>query len=745
MNYKSLREELKDYYFNKSENSAAEILKDCTAKLDEMYNENMSAYEMKAMQYEVITDNFKPVLFENSPFYYETGIIPSYSDGSRDFQGKKHIGGWTYWKNQHLFSEQDEALWKLRCNQTRELFYLVCGPYNDVGQHFMYTWNEIFKIGFKGIYERVQNRLKTKCDKEEKEFLEAMSTGILCVRKICERFSLKAQEMLKADPKNANLQRIADSAARCPWEKPESFYEALNALLLMRKIIGSLEGIGVNTFGRVDLELYPFYEADIKKGAITKEEAYSMICKFLLSSDCTYDHNMKMVGYADHELENTYVLGGCDKDGNTVFNDLTRMFLKATYEEKVIYPKIKCRFSKNSPKEYLDLLDFPVINGTSTIIYQNDDAVIPAFVKNGRTLEEARDYITSGCWDIDTNCNDCKDCGTYMNLLKVFECEIHNRKDIMEKVNMHFKSIDNAESFEEVYNITLQNIKIFIKERARVIKKGAQIWSKVDVLPLYSAVMDDCIGNKKDYTNQGTKYKDDVYMMVGFPNIVDSLAAIKKLCFDDKKYSLQEMLKAVRNNWDGFEEMRVYAMHCTGWGDGEAESCKLAARLNSDLYAVLSGMQGTYGGRIHLGHMTYTEIRFWAEKTLATPDGRRNGEYFAQGLTPSRLKKIPSVTSVINSMASLDKTQLSGNNVINIILPGTTSLNICEAFIRTCADTSVESLQLNCVSKSTLLDAQKNPEKYPDLIVRVCGFSAKFTSLSPEWQQEVITRNFYEG
>ena len=513
----------------------------------------------------------------------------------------------------------------------------------------------------------------------------------------------------------------------------------------MRKVIGSLEGIGVNTFGRVDLELYPFYEADIKKGAITKEEAYSLICEFLLSSDCTYDHDMKMVGYADHELENTYVLGGCDKDGNTVFNDLTRMFLKAAYEERIIFPKIKCRFSKNSPKEYLDLLNYPVINGTSTIIYQNDDAVIPALVRNGRTLEEARDYITSGCWDVDTNCNNCKDCGAYMNLLKVFECEIYNREDIMEKVNMHFKPIDNAESFEEVYNITLSNIDTFIKERTRVMKEGAQIWSKVDVLPLYSAVMDDCIGNKKDYTDQGTKYKDDVYMMVGFPNIVDSLAAIKKLCFDDKKYSLQEMLKAVRNNWDGFEEMRVYAMHCTGWGDGEAESCKLAARLNSDLYAVLSGMQGTYGGRIHLGHMTYTEIRFWAEKTLATPDGRRNGEYFAQGLTPSRLKKIPSVTSVINSMASLDKTQLSGNNVINIILPGTTSLNICEAFIRTCADTSVESLQLNCVSKSTLLDAQKNPEKYPDLIVRVCGFSAKFTSLSPEWQQEVITRNFYEG
>ena len=121
-----------------------------------------------------------------------------------------------------------------------------------------------------------------------------------------------------------------------------------------------------------------------------------------------------------------------------------------------------------------------------------------------------------------------------------------------------------------------------------------------------------------------------------------------------------------------------------------------------------------------------------------------SGDYLSQGLTPSRLKKIPFVTDVINSMAALDKTELAGDNVLNVILPETTSLDVCEAFLRTTADSAVESLQLNCVSKKTLLDAQKHPEKYPDLIVRVCGFSAKFTSLSPEWQEEVISRNFYE-
>ncbi|MBQ6990332.1 MAG: hypothetical protein IJN58_04680, partial [Clostridia bacterium] len=133
------------------------------------------------------------------------------------------------------------------------------------------------------------------------------------------------------------------------------------------------------------------------------------------------------------------------------------------------------------------------------------------------------------------------------------------------------------------------------------------------------------------------------------------------------------------------------------------------------------------------------------EKTLATPDGRVSGDYFSQGLTPSRLKKIPSVTDVIRTLAGMDASTMGANNVVNIILPSTRmDLNLCEAFLRSVAKSAIMSLQLNCTTREQLLDAQKKPEQYPNLIVRVCGFSARFTSLSPQWQQEVLSRNFYE-
>ncbi len=188
----------------------------------------------------------------------------------------------------------------------------------------------------------------------------------------------------------------------------------------------------------------------------------------------------------------------------------------------------------------------------------------------------------------------------------------------------------------------------------------------------------------------------------------------------------------------------IEATKCHGWGDGNEDSCALANRFNNDLFDIYQKQTGAYGGKIHMGHLTYTEIRWWGEKTLATPDGRFSGEFFAQGLTPSRLKKIPSVSSVINSLASIDASTMASNSVVNIMLPSHIFLERCEAFLRALSNSAIQSLQLNCVSKQDLLDAQVHPEKYPNLIIRLTGFSVKFTSLTKEWQQEVLTRNFYE-
>lgn len=748
MNARDIREELYSFYLHGDGERSQAFADRCFKILDNRVSDGMSMPEEKMLQYDVITEEFQPVIFKTVPFFYETGVLTSHSDGARRAKGYGfyQANGWIYARHSGVFESEHNALFKKKFKQQTECLYNVCGAFNDTHQHFNLNYRPYLEIGAAGIYERAKAEMKNAESEEEKEFLTSVCHGMLSLKKMEEKFAKTAERMLESESNEGyrrNLSFIADAAARVPWNPPRSFHEALNALVFLRTAVGSLEGIGPNTFGRIDKDLIDFYRNDIKHGSITEDEAYDLICTFLLISDCHYDHDMPMVGYADHELENTYTIGGCDDEGNPIFNEITEMLLRATDEHKIIFPKIKCRFSQSSPREYLELLSAPIAKGITTVLLQNDDATIPALLRSGRLITEARDYTVTGCWGVSIP-QEKYDHGSYLNLLKPFEYSIHNLTDKMKEVEISFELINGDESFEELYRKVLRNSERLLDEKLAVTREGGQIFHKADRLPIFSATLEGCLENRKDITMRGAKYNDDYQLIFGLPNIVDSLCAIKKIVYDMKKCTLSQYLDAVRANWEGYEDMRKEATRCPGWGDGSEESCSMAARFNEDLFKIFSTKIGTYGGRVHMGHLTYTEIRWWGEKTLATPDGRRSGEYFAQGLTPSRLKKIPCVNDVINSMSMLDGSMMAANSVINIILPPRIPLDRLVAFLRTVATTATQSLQLNCTSREELLDAQLHPEKYPDLIVRVTGFSAKFTSLSKEWQDEVITRNFYD-
>ena len=745
--YANLKTELYAFYLHGDAERAKSFADKCFPIMDARFREGMTVLEQKMLQYDVITEEFEPVIFPHSPYFYETGVLTSLSDGARNAKNHTFLqaNGWVYNRNQGIFFK-DEALWQKRQAMAQEKLFLICGPYNDVSQHVNLNPRPFLQIGASGIYEKAQNELKNAKTSEEKEFLIAVCHGMKTLQRIAEKFAQKADEMISSQTDLEcieNLKLIAHTAKRVPWEAPKTFYEALETLAFLRTVTGSLEGIGPNTFGRIDKDLISFYYKDVENGILTYDKAYGLVSKFLLTWDCHYSHDMIFSGYADHELENTYTLGGVDDNGDVLYNEVTKLFLRSTRENNIIFPKIKCRFSSNSPKEYFDEINQSIVNGTSTVLLQNDEASMPALRRAGRTEEEARDYILSGCWDFVSN-QEKYDHGSYVNMLKPFEFAVHKMTDKCEKTGLNLEFFDDCDTFEEMYQRTVRNCEKLVVARLDVTKKGGNNFHKVDQFPIFSSTLENCIENHADYTANGAKYRDDFHLIFGLPNIIDSLLAIKTLVFDKKKYTLQQYLDAVRSNWENNEQMRLEATKCSGWGDGSDESCALANRFNNDLYSIYSKQTGSYGGKVHMGHLTYTEIRWWGEATKATPDGRRDGEYFAQGLTPSRLKKIPCVNDVVRSMASLDASTMGANSVLNVILPGHISLDRCEGFLRAVAKSAVQSLQLNCVSKQELLDAQVHPEKYPNLIVRVTGFSAKFTSLTKEWQQEVLTRNFYE-
>ncbi len=425
MNELMLRKELYSYYLTGDAERSKNFAEKCFAIMDSRFTEDMSVTEQKLLQYDVITEEFDPVVFRYLPYFYETGVLTSLSDGARNAKGHSFIqaNGWVYTRNEHLFEEQDKALYERMTIHIDENLYLICGPYNDVCQHYNFNCRPILEAGLKGIYEKAESELSRAKNHDEEEFLKAVCHGMQSLRRMAEKFSDKAKEMLLDEQDEEcrnNLLLIEKTAKRVPWEAPETFYEALAALAFLRPAMGSLEGVGPNTFGRLDKDLIRFYHADIKNGVITPEKAYELISQFLLLWDCHYDHDMIMKGYADHELENTYTLGGCNDDGSPLYNEITKMFLRATRENKIIFPKIKCRYSKESPKEYLDEINKSIVKGTSTVLLQNDDATISALLRAGRPVKEARDYYVSGCWGVSTN-QEKYDHGSYLNLLKPFE------------------------------------------------------------------------------------------------------------------------------------------------------------------------------------------------------------------------------------------------------------------------------------------------------------------------------------
>lgn len=282
MNLQALKEELKQYYWNEINDQSEEFRKEMYDLLDEQCTPDMNGYQRKALQYKVITEHCQPMLFPHSPFYHELGTISAHCDGAGSFHGHVHAGNWNYERSEHLFVDQDPELYKVRSNQGDNQLYLICGPYCDTRQHFIFNCKPLFRGGLKKLYDEAREQLAKAQTQNERDFLAAAIEGLLCLKIISEKFSKAAGERLKtaSDPQEiANYQRIQDAAAYSPWNAPRTFYEALNLLAFCRTACGALEGIGYNTFGRPDVELLPFYERDLAAGFYPSQNVYLCNCR----------------------------------------------------------------------------------------------------------------------------------------------------------------------------------------------------------------------------------------------------------------------------------------------------------------------------------------------------------------------------------------------------------------------------------------------------------------------------------
>lgn len=743
----SLRKEARDYYDNllidyyekKNFRHPVESL------LDEYDHAHpgLNAYQLKAAQYRILSEKLTLKVFDNSPFYFATDLKPGCSDGHPSV----NAGGWLFRRNQHLFRDANPADFDSFNAQIAKKIHLCCGPYIDA-MHYCYPINNIVSSGFESIYQKTHAALSRCVTQDEHDFIQSALDGLIAIKHISERFAGIAKERLNVlrDPKQRKfMQMIADSASVTPWKKPRHFYEGLNILWFCRDLCGPFDGIGNSHLGRPDYVLRDLYNADITSGYITKEEAYELICQFILLGDCHYNKDNilddKAGAYGNHELEMGYVLGGCDENGHEVYNDITRMFIRAHRELKAVYPKVHYRFSTSSSIEYLEDISYDYLHGRSIAGLSNDDSIIPALIQTGKTLEDARGYINYGCWGVVIEGKECISGGNYHHLLTMLDLSAHGGSDEYEKIGIHIKPFTDCGSFEEIYQYYLDNVLRMTRQRAQWIGKYGKIGTKVNPLSVFSVCLTGCIENRKDYYSGGAKYNDSEIDLSEFANAVDGLLAIKTLCFDEAEISLPDFLDVVRNNWADHEDLRQKVLRCPHYGDESAESVMLSRRLFDDIYNGTRDLICERGGQYYLDAYVYREFRIMAEKTRATPDGRRDGDLFAMGICPTRYHQDYSLPAMINSLHALDAGLKSVNHSITIQLPaGKMDTELMVSLLRVLSSKDTKHIQINCVDKNTLLDAKIHPELHQDLVVRVCGFSAKFIALSHEWQDEFISR-----
>lgn len=686
-----------------------------------------SALELKTVQYETIAERFRPVIFRQTPFFSEMGVRFSEYDGIR-----AGAGGWLVRRNEHLYRDLAPGLYDRYCAASAIGLHLVYGPYIDPDHH-CFPFTAAIRNGLEFYYDAYGKG-------EQNEFTRAVRRSLLAVRKIAEKFAAAAETLDATDDlERRNLAMIAAAARRVPWKKAETFYEGLAALWFLHEVCGSLDGVGMSVVGRPDFLLGDLYRADLASGRIDRETARDLIRRFMAHTDCKLDLERPIQEQFNRgEQGDTLILGGCDEQDNPVCNELSSLFLEAHRELKLTYPKIHCRISRNTPKEFLVEANRDFMNGRNTVSFLNDDALIPALVKAGKRLEDARGYVAGGCWEVIVEgCEHSQGANCYFNLARIMDLSIHESAEVEARLGIRFDKLDGSEDFEAVRALVLGNTVRALREMFGAILRGGEAWPQVNPAPFFSACLAGCLESRRDYSAGGARYNPHGVPLAGLAVLADSLSAIRFLCFEKKLCTLPELLAAVRADWNGFDTLRAAAMTAPRFGAGTGCE-KLAAELLRDITGEVRRFNREHQSAFQPGLYNYRDIIDWAKLTRATPDGRKCGDFLSQGLTPSRSAKGLALPKIFRSCTELPLDEFPANSVLTLSCQRSGMTPELLAAVEPCCPAGM--LQLNCIDREELADARLHPEQHGELIVRLYGYSARFITLDAPMQEEFMSR-----
>lgn len=693
----------------------------------------LSACELKAAQYEIIAENFTPVVFPNDPFFFETGLKIAEYDGHTNLSS----GGWLFLRNSHLIRETDPVAYDQYYQANALGLHLAYNIFDM--DHHGFPYRNVIEHGLSGIFAQAQQRLQSECTPAQQQFLAAAQRGLLALKRIAERFAITARQAAASETQphtKATYLQLANAAERVPWLPAGSFYEGLCVIWFLHEIACCMDGVGMSIVGSPDLLLFDLYQRDLQLGRETPESASELLKIWLLHTDVKLNFDRPLnEQFNAGEQGDTLTLG-------TRVNELTLMTLRAHRELRLIYPKIHCRINDTTTDEFLNAACSTFLNGENVLDFLNDDLLVKAQVQAGKAPEDAADYVAGGCWEMMLpECEHSEGANCYFDLARALDLTIQSTPDEEQRLGLAFTRPDAAQNFRQFCDIVLDNVKMALAQMFTIMRRLGQTWPQVTPAPLFSACLKGCLDSATDYSQGGAKYSPHGVPLTDAATFVNSLLAVRHLCFDTCTCTLPQLLDAVRHNWDGHEDLRQAALAAPHLGDGTGQAATLLADILNQLADFIATFKNERGGPFQPGLYSYAEIVHWAPHMNATPDGRRKGDFLAQGITPTRLHH-DTITDVVRDLAQLPLQRFPANSVLTASIPkeGLTAQQL-NAFIRTWAKLNASGLlQLNCLSAAELQDAIEHPQKHQNLIVRLYGYSAKFISLDKIKQQEFLSR-----
>ena len=619
---------------------------------------------------------------------------------------------------------------------------------------------KIYKKGFLDFKKDIQRSLEEidyLNDPEgydKKEQLMAMQVCVDALITYAKRHAQKALELAKdeKDPaRKKELERIADNCSRVPANAPRDFWEALQAYWFVHiGVITELNTWDSFNPGKLDQHLYPFYKKGIREGSLNPDKAKELLECFWVKFNNQPAPPKVGVTLAESGTYTDFAninIGGIKPDGSDGVNEVSYMLLDIIGEMKILQPSTNVQVSKRNPDRFVKKACEIIRMGMGFPSVFNTDAVVEELIRQGKSIEDARCGGTSGCVETGAFGKEAYILTGYFNIPKVLEITLNNGFDKRtgKKIGLETGDPTGFTSFMQLFDAFKKQMHHFIDIKIRGNNIIEKLYATHMPSPFLSIVVDDCIKKGEDYNAGGARYNTNYIQGVGIGSITDCLSAVKYHVFDNKTLTMEKLLSALEDNFEGHESIRQVLLNKTPrYGNDDDYADGLMVSVFETFYNAVDGRKNMKGGCYRINMLPTTCHIYFGSVIGATPDGRKARQPLSEGISPVQGADRHGPTAVIKSASKMDHLK-TGGTLLNQkftpqVLEGEEGLMKLTHLIRSYFKLDGHHIQFNVVSADTLRKAQKNPEQYNDLIVRVAGYSDYFNNLSKKLQDEIITR-----